>query len=320
MTLGNILDRAYDVLGDVRNNPKRFQRDELVDLINEGCLVFRRFVEDKWFRHDEDTVASQSTYTFPSQSVRAIRVAYDDCTLRPTTMQELRGLDERWETREQDTPRLWTTQGQSHNQYRVYPIPSETTSDSFEIIADTNVSGWNAEHGIIGRWVDASGNDVTFNADTNVVGWDDEHGVLGATVAEVPFSSQNGALRKINATEVENFTLWLVQSPETISNDPDTIPIRDPFQIASLWYALWQTYEKEGDHHNSVLAAYYRDEFRLMVERARELMSMPFPFQKHLLGNDAISGSGLSKLLPFAPSGLDNDGNSINFGWPKGGL
>jgi hypothetical protein len=471
-----MLDRVYDVLGDVRNAPRQFPRAKVVELVNEGQMVFRRFVEDEWFRTTEDLVASQGVYTFTDQSLRAIRVAFEDVTLEPTTVQELQEIDTRWQTREQPRPRRWTTQQQMHNKYRLYPIPSISTVGSYAYVGDPNYAfpagtplTWDANNGTIARYQNSDGSFATFvpdesgqtasdrafasdmtesfnisvatvlasssgslvlpwNADDNtlVIGFTTPFDALnftlavGADVSIVPefhFSNdpdpalwstfvpasdgtsgmQNsgviswdaqallddptpwistlyggssryfirirrtaaavttnaqveralgllvtprgyvwdgdngeialapplnvnpdeGVLGTVDASGVGNLTLWLVKIPPDVSDDEESLTIKSAYQTAVLFYVLWQTYEEEGDHHNSVVAAYYRDEFRRVVERARELAANPLPYMVQKLGR-GFNLQGENAALPFAHSGLDDEGNTVNFGWPRG--
>jgi hypothetical protein len=318
MTLGDILDRAYDALGDVRANPRQFPRQRLVDLANEGCQVFRRFVEDKWIRTTQDLVADQATYTFPSQNIRAIRIAFEDCTLSPTTKQELPSFDTRWQQRRQPRPTKWTAQGQLHNEYRIYPEPTGATANQFTFQNDPQLVGatGGVDRGVVGEWDDGAG-PISFVADPNVGGWNADHGTLMSVDTE-SFTSEWGEVTQVQGTGVGNLTLWLVTQPPDMVNDGDAVPIKNAFQISPLWYLLWGTYEEEGEHHNSVLAAFYRDEFKKHVERGRELASNPWPFQVQKLGDSHPRRERLP-ALPFAPTGLDDQGGTMNLGWPRRG-
>lgn len=324
MLLGEGLDRVYDILGDVRSNPREFPRARIVDLLNEGCMVFRRFVEDEWFRATQDLIADQAVYTFPTQSMRAIRVAFEDVTLIPTTVQELQAFDDRWTTRKQPRPTRWTTQAQPHNKYRLYPTPQQNSSGTYTLQGDPNYAFpvgtpgvWPADNGIVARWQNEGGSFATFAADPNVIGWDADDGELMAVDA-YRFNQENGILGVVLPTGVGNLTLWLVKIPQTVSDDLEELPIKLAYRMAPVFYVLWQTYEEEFEHHNPVLAAFYRDEFKALVERAREQASDPLPYMVHKLGYGSPFREE-APALPFAPTGLDDTGSPMNLGWPKTG-
>ena len=52
LTLGDLLDRAYDRLGGEPAKTRWFPPGPLVEYINRGLLLFRAEVEDDWFRID----------------------------------------------------------------------------------------------------------------------------------------------------------------------------------------------------------------------------------------------------------------------------
>lgn len=317
MTLGELLDRVYDVLGDLKDDPQVYTRTRTVTLVNEALLVFRRFIEDEWFIHRERLVASQAVYTFPATSIsRAVLISYDDEPLQPESILELRGKDTKWETRTGSRPWNTTVDGQAHNKYRLYPIPDTATTDDLRFEADPNVAGWSATHGVVGRWQD-DGVDLVFAADPNVGGWNPQHGRVYAKGSD-NFSQPHGRIASVTPTGVGGLTLWLVELPPTVDDDGDQLPIKDAFAQALVWYVLHMTYEEEGDHHNPILAAYYRDEFTAALEECRELMANPMPYQIHKLrgGDDPFTES--QNPAPFATSAII-DGQPVNFGWPKRG-
>ena len=88
------------------------------------------------------------------------------------------------------------------------------------------------------------------------MGWHPERGI-SALVSGIGFTSTRGELTYVVTTQNSQITLWGSDRPITLVSDGQAIPIRRPWQIAILWYVLWQVYEQEGDHHNGVLAAYY---------------------------------------------------------------
>ena len=77
-TLGDLLDRAADILGTDREFRLRFTRASLVSYINQGCLLLRSAVGDDWFQVDVPYTANVGTYTWPLEMMNPIRVAYRD--------------------------------------------------------------------------------------------------------------------------------------------------------------------------------------------------------------------------------------------------
>jgi len=316
MNLGEALDRCYDILGDLRNDPQIFQRAELVELINRGCMVFRRFVEERWFRTTQEITVSVAEYTFPEGSMRPVRIAFEDWTLPPASVQELQGFDSLWQTRTGE-PRRWTSDINSYDKYRLFPIPNASTADTIEFIGDpaqTHAASWSNSRGKVARWT-VDGANVTFVADPNVVGWSKTRGRV-ARADSIPFSSNTGRVAEVGSAGVGKLDLWCVEIPATLSGDAEEIPLKNAYQVAVVYFALSHIYEQEGEFHNSVLSAYFDDLFKDLVERARERMSSPFPFQVHRFGQGTYEPD--AAMLPF-PSSATIDGSTVNFGWPKRG-
>lgn len=314
MNLGELLDRVYDVLGDLKADPQVYQRDRLVTLTNEALVVLRRYVEDTWFVHKERLVATQAVYTFPASSMRALMIAYQDEMIDPKSLLELRDLDTFWETRTGPDPQYWTSDGEAHNKYRLYPIPTISTADDVFMLPDPNVAGWTANKGVVGRWQD-DGVDIAFSADPNVVGWNAEHGRVYRKTSDI-FSDPHGRIGRIQGIGAGDLTLWLVEVPTSVSVDNDTLPLKEAFAGALIWYVLWQMYEEEGDHHNPVLAPYYRDLFTWEIEQYREQMRNPMPYQIHKLRSGGSDFVDMDVAFPFAKTAVI-DGQTVHFGWPK---
>lgn len=300
MNLGEVLERLYHRLGDVKANPKTFTRARLLELVNEGCLVFREQVEDEWYRADQDVTAAQAVYSFISDHIRAVRVAYDDRPLTPSTVQELQSLDDLWQTRSAPTPRRWTSQGQAHDEFRLYPVPSVSTADTY---------AFTQGNGIVTRMVDPDGDAYTFNQATGIVTYIDDMNVdpaTGVVVNQVP----QGA---------SQLTIWGVLRPRTLVGDEEDVPLKIGFHVAPIYYTCWQIYEEDGVNHNKILAGYYRQLFLGLVEEARTLRDDPLPFEKHVLRGAAaelyeeITGRPPS---PW-PSTADLGSGPISIGWTR---
>jgi len=302
MTLDDLLQRFFFIVGDNPDNPREFDRDRAIDLMNEGCRQFRRTVEDEWYRQDVPVVAGTHTYDLPEINVRVQRIAFDDYTMRPRTVQELVALDAKWETRTGPHPFDWTTQGVAHNEFRVYPEPTATSTQSI------NQTG---EYGALVRWVE-DGTNATYSAEYGVV-----VRVEGSDLGG-PFSSEYGEVGKFNQSRVKQCTVWGTRKIAEMDNTDSEVPIKNAYEKAGLWYALWHTYEEEHEHHNKLLASFYRDKFNDEVEKGRQRAHTPLPWIVHKLGQKTSRVSSRS-FLPFSPDmsvpGLGN----ISIGWPKKG-
>jgi hypothetical protein len=319
MNLGDLLDRAFDILGDERADPEYFVRDDLVDLMNEGCMIFRREVEDEWYRQDVPAVAGTAIYDYPDVNVRGMRIAFDDVTMVPTSVQQLQVIDSRWETRDSEHPRRFTSQGLPHNQWRAYPYPNNSTDGQIT---------WNGGNdGIANRVVEGA---VTatpvadplsafdprppdppewFGMMNRVYNSGNDPNILG-TKGRIGYSEQ---------TNTKQFTVWGVKKAAIMSSDVDAVPLKNAFQIAPLWYALSESYEEEGDRHNPILAAYYRDRFRDAMVRGRSRANDPAPFMVHVLRpNSRLDYTGEASS-PW-PSEVVIDGVSQNAGFPRRGF
>jgi len=307
MTLGQLLDRYYAIVGDLRTNPKEFPRLRAVDLINEGLRQFRRSVEDEWYRQDLSAVSGTAEYQLPDQNVRVQRIAWDDSTMRPRLAQEIVGIDARWQTRTGPNPFEWTTQGVPHNFFRCYPEPTVTTVEG---ITATGTLG------AIVQWNDSGGAPNTFTA--GVTG-DGELGVVVRIVEEPAFVGELGSTQVLAQTNVKGFTIWGTKKTTDLVEDEDDVPIKNAWQKAPLWYALWHTYETSHDMYNGKLAAYYRNRWKRDVDRAQDRASTPLPWLVFKLGQRTSRVSGRS-FLPFAPEGTFAGLGTQSIGWPKRGF
>lgn len=300
MILDDLLDRFFFIVGDDAANPREFSRARAIDLINEGNSQFRRAVEDEYYRVDMGAVSGQHTYTLPGVNVRVQRIAFDDYTMRPRTVQEIVALDDKWETRTRQDPFEWTTQGVGHDEFRAYPTPT-VTSDA--AITQTG------EAGEITRWTE-SGTDATFSSEFGVI-----TRIEDANVSQ--FTGEFGHVQSISQTNVKQFTIWGTKKAKALAEGGETIPVKNAYQKVGLWYALWHTYEEEGDHHNRVLAGFYRSRFKGEVERGKDRAARPLPWLVVKIGQRR-GNSSRRAYLPFS-SEMTTDAGTIQVGWPRKG-
>lgn len=305
MNLGALLSRVYHIAGDTKTSPRFYPRARVVKLAGDACLMFRQQIEDRYYRTDQAVTADVGVYTFPAGHLRTIRVAFEDETVEPSTVQELQSLDDLWQTRKAPKPYRWTSQGQAHDEWRYYPMPSASTTDPVSFNQDT---------GVMTRYVDSVGA-ATFNQETGIVvqisGFD-----VNPDAGEIAAFAQNNVVQS---------TVWGVQAPATLSGDEEEIPVKNGYQMAVVYYILWQLYEDEGDHHNAVLAGFYRQKMRERLERARALKDNPFPTEKHVLRGASAESWEDETGRPASPwptsVDLSAHGGSANqsIGWPRRG-
>lgn len=257
MNLGTALTRIYDVLGDNPASPREFQRQPLVDAINRGCLVFRVSCHEIWRRVDVAVVAAQAEYTIPPEILSLQRVAYDDETLEARASNTLQSRDSEWMTRPGE-PDCWTSYGLDYNKFRLWPIPTVGSDETFTFSSD---------YGVIVRYSDGADYTLTSNFG------------LMTVLDGITFTENYGELFYVSVPETASLTLWGTDRPATLSDDGQEIPLREAYQSAVLWFALWQAYDDEGDHHNGVLAAWYRDQFFDLVRRCQEHVGGPVATQ-----------------------------------------
>lgn len=308
MILLDLLTRAYDILGDTQGDPGFFPRQRLVDLINEGCVRFRSKIEDAWFRANQKVVAGTAVYTVPDGCVRIRRVAFDDQTVPPKTILELVALDDKWTTRSSSEPIFWTSDAQSHDEYRYYETPSISTDGAIDFVADTEHTGSSVDWGTVADW-DESGTLATFNADpANPSHVNADYGIWlsvtgSSSSGNFSIKTDYGVVVSWLMTFVKQTELWCVERPEPMTSDDDSVPIKAPYQLAPLWYALWHTYEQEEDHHNPVLSGYYRQLFGDELIRAQKLADNPTPYIIRVrgtsYGRDGASGLRFPNSVDF---------------------
>ncbi len=209
---------------------------------------------------------SDGEYFIPREIMEVTRVAYDDRTLSPTTTNVLQTRDYKWLSRE-GTPEAWTSHGLPQGKFRLWPTPLE---------ADANDFTWDSDTGITVQFRTQDGDSYTLSADPAVPGWDADNGIL-TILDDISTPDDEGEIFCVMSTNARQITIWGVRLPQTMSSGDAEIPIRRPWQIAVLWYILWQSYETEGELHNGVLAAFYRDQFFDQVERCKVRVATPIP-------------------------------------------
>ncbi|HZL96743.1 MAG TPA: hypothetical protein VFB99_24020, partial [Vicinamibacterales bacterium] len=208
MNFGELQDRVYQVLGDSRSSPREFPLARIRSLLNEGVQVFRQRAEDRWTRSQQSVTAGTGVYTYPDSIVRAIAIFYEDRLIPPATVMELSSENDRWRT-ETGRPRRFTADDVDWNQWRYFPIPDETTSESIVM---------NQNSGIVGAWQDPDGSYATFNQESGIIGY----------VSSATLSPEAGIVGGAVVSDVVQTTVWGVESPATMTGDGDAVPLKLP--------------------------------------------------------------------------------------------
>lgn len=295
MTLGELLSRAYKILSVTASEPRTYTREQLVEYLNRGILLFRQRVEDRWFRYRIPLIADQSEYDFDAQHVRTQRIAFDDVTMEPMTILGLQGMDSMWQTTPGPEPWAWSSDGLPHDQFRVYPKPTDSSADVITFVGD---------YGVVVR-VTEDGTDATFTQETGIV--------VDAT--DSTFVSETGEIVRADAVGLGQLEVWATLEPGALVGDGDLVPIKCGYELASLWYCLWQTYSEQSDHYDSSLSSYYKGMWEDSIARALERWEMPLPNQVHVLGS---SGAGTGSAWPKFQSTMTVNGNPVTVSWPRG--
>lgn len=285
----DLLARFYEIMGVPPEEPGKFTQDSVLELMNRGATVFRAWVEDQWYRTENATVADQAIYNFPPENVRAIRIARDNKMLEPKTVLSLAGRSPRWQLDKSTTPIFWTSDGLPHNQYRLYPTPTVSSDDRWTFAVGTG--GTDADSGEIVRLQDSSGANFTMATDPADPGWTDPQAGLLVTSDAFSVDTNDGDIEFISGGNGIQ-QLWLVKRTDEMDDAGAQVPIRQPYQLAPLWFALWHTYEEEDDHHNSVLAGVYKGHFKSAVEKGRARTDNPLPRLIHMRRAWSPTGSG----------------------------
>lgn len=313
MKLGELLDRAYDVLQDDKASPRDYLRQPLVDYVNRGCLLWRAQIEDYWFREYVPLVANQSIYDLPDECVRVQRISFDDTTMDPTTILGLQGLDEKWETTTGPEPFLWTSHGLPHNQFRVYPKPTTSSGDVYIYAIAPAGGGDTVDDGLIVQYTDSGGN-ATFITDPLDPGMTDPDTGITLAIDGVQFFDEDGEVMVFDASGLAQLEVWSVERPSDLTGDGDIVPVKAGYELAPLWYTLWQTYLEEGERHDSNLAGLYRGLWNDLVLRAQENRSTPLPLQVHVLGGNGRATGG---HWPRFNSSMTVNGSPVTVKWSR---
>lgn len=295
MTFGDLLDRFYDRVGDRRVRPLFVTEARAKELINAGFRRFRIRVQDHWVETQASLVAGTAVYNLPAGTVRMERLAYDDRTVRPVTILELVSENYRWQAQTGDRVRAWTTEDVDHNQYRVYPTPTDSTAIA---------TSFTSEEGITAYVVLDDGTDAVFS---------DEEGIVGQVVT-APIQNEEGAIGAAPSTGAAQLTLWLVDGTTDLQQDSDSVQIRDAFALAALYDALAETYSERGDHYNPELSAYYEARFDSEVALAGKMFNEMMAHMLMGVGMDLTTGSPGDNTWPAQ---VTVDGNPMTVGWPR---
>jgi hypothetical protein len=319
MEYSDLVQRFYDITGDDPSlSGRNFPRTRVNTLMNEGALRFRMMVEDKWARTEEATVASQGVYNFPDNALMLIRVAFDRETLEARSILSIVAEDAKWETRESTVPSSWTTDGLGHSQYRVWPTPSVSGSTiTFQADTAGPASAGDDDGIFISTEIDkpvGSPDTVTFTGSPYTPDPDpDEHvGVTATADTEWTILGDNGVVASYQADDV--LTLWYIERPETFAANSDPIPLKNAYQLAPLYYALWKSYEEEGDHNNPILAELYKGKFAEISERGRRRAENPVPRMIHQLGGKPVRDQ---VRHPFLGDQVTISGSPVTIHFPK---
>jgi len=285
MQLGEVVTRVFETTGDNPANPRLYDRQRIVDLVNRAMLIFRSEVEDRWARTDMALVAGQAIYSLPEDCVRVKRIAYNDQTLEAKTILGLVALDPKWEVTPSQKPLCWTQDGLPFNQFRLWPVPSANSATSFAFAPAAAGGGPTGEDGVIVEFVDDAGaQNVTYVIDPADPAMADADRGLTISLDIASMDSDDGELAQLLGTSSMGLTLWYVVRPQPLVGDGDGITIKEAYADCLWFYALWQSYEEQSDHHNPVLSSWYKTQFRKTLARARERSDAPLPRTVHQLG------------------------------------
>lgn len=329
MNLTDLLSRYYDAVGDSVSAPRTFALATTTAYMNDACLFFRAAVREFWFRVDMPVVAAQQTYNLPANALYLQRVSYGDNWLEPVVQLQLTAIDPKWHTLTAAEPLGWTQDGVNHNQFRIYPATTASSAESFTYSAAPTGGGAESDYGMLVRFTDSAGADADFQADTLAGGaWpytleDDTGGAAGLhaergiviSVTDMVLDTDLGEVQQFASSGADLLTLWCVELPPTMADGSATVPLKPAYQIAPLWYALWQTYLEEGEHHNSQLAAYYGGLWAETIQSAKDRAADPLPYR--IRAKQSLGQPGYVPRLRMSDT-ITVDGNPITVTFPWG--
>ena len=311
LILGHLQQRFIDATGDIGGS--FFSIDRVNTLLNEGVLNFRSIVEDKWARTEIGPEMDVGVYDMPDDALMLIRVAHDKQTLEARSILSILAEDAKWETRTSVKPSSWTTDGVGHNEFRVWPTPSvDGTVVRFQ--ADDDVTPLDPDLGVIISIAKSPGSDdtATFSGPDNTPTDTEILGVMATVDTEWTILGDSGVAVTYEAGDV--LTVWYVEKPPTMVNAGDPVPLRLPYQVAPVYYALSKTYQEEGNHYNPLLSELYAAKYGEVVERAKQRAENPVPRMIHKLG---ASPRGDSVHRPYLGDQVTISGTPVTIHFPK---
>jgi hypothetical protein len=312
MKLQDLMLRAYDILGDDYANPQWFTKAEILAYINRGCDNFRADINDKWMRADIPVVSGTAVYTMPENAVRMQRVAFNDYTLDATSIMGLAGKDARWMETTTPQPINWTQDGCQYNQFRLWPIPSTSTSEMFTFSAAAT-GGVDGDTGCVTQY--DSGGAFTFQADPYATGYTDPEAGIVVSITGQTIVEDDGEVMSFDVESAEQITVWCTEEHTDMASEDEEVPIHPAFHIAPLWYALSQIYQEEDSHHNGILGAFYWDMWEEELRKAAMLYANPLPRMIHKRRAYRPPPSASDELR--YPNTITVDGVGVNVRWPR---
>lgn len=315
-TVNDLKQRIYDQLGDDPIDQRLFDWSKILPLVADGIAYQRAAAGDVWDWSLVPAVALQGEYSYPANATRLKRVAWRDVTLQERSRMYLETVDWNWESRT-GTPNEYTVDGFAQDKFRLYPKPTVSTQDAVEFRVDLNLSGVSSpgpNYGKITRMAN-----VDFQVDPNLsppsLLTDPDYGIM---VGGFAFTGTKGKIVRFNPSLSDAITVWYIEKAPDIVTDYDPVPLHGPFRLGPMCYALWKVYDEDGDHHNGILSAFFRDWFFEIVGRSAKHAANPLPRIVHVLRPvgpvESVSRRGkYGKRLPDQMT--DPDGNTWELLW-----
>lgn len=131
MTLREIRDRVYTLLGEDAASPIHFSDAELNRWINDSYRKLARETKVLEEKFDIALTAGTQEYDLPIRADRVYRVYLDDDKIFPTTQHQLDRFDENWET-ESGGVCFYTLDKLGKNKIRLYRAPDTSRGVTFD--------------------------------------------------------------------------------------------------------------------------------------------------------------------------------------------
>lgn len=315
-TVYDIKVRLYRQLGDDPIAQRFYDWDKLRLLVSDGVAYQRAACGEIWNWARVSAVAGTGEYELPANAQRPVRIAWRDQTLTERSRMYLEAVDWNWQART-GTPREFTQDGLAQNRFRLYPRPTVDSPDTVEFEVDPDLLPLalspGEDYGRIGRM-----EGVDFGVDPELVGiaWPDED--LGIIVGGFPMSGELGKIVRFTPDFSESVNIWFVEKAPADLDDGDPVPIAGPWRLGPWCYALWKIYEEEGDHHNAILSAFFRDWFFEIVGRCNAHARNPLPRIVHVMRPVGPGPGGRRRTRyerRFPDTMTDLDGNTWEILW-----